>query len=247
MCTNELEAGSLCKCHKCPQNLHNIQCNNTDVHINLAGKCEITRPLTLIFVGYAQMPLLWNRFSATSQMNVQCNECPGNAQHEHYCPYQCHHVNQIPLTLLSWSASRATLIFLWVIWLYPQIIWLSWPMDTSFLPLNFQERKDFCFGTPCPCMFCRYYPWWFGDFIFTQGIYIAMEYEISEIQLPTYSCNTYYICTCRWHSYFRYSATDIFCTLSWYWCPRISGFSWGIHLSAHSSCFFGYSDRKSVV
>ena len=32
-----------------------------------------------------------------------------------------------------------------------------------------------------------------------------------------------------------------FCTLSWYWCPRISGFSWGIHLSGHSSCFFGYS------
>ena len=33
---------------------------------------------------------------------------------------------------------------------------------------------------------------------------------ISEIQLPTYCCNTYYICTCRWHSYFRYSATNIF-------------------------------------
>ena len=53
MCTNELEASSLCKCRKCPQNLHNIQGNNTGVHINLAGKCEITRPLTLIFVVYA--------------------------------------------------------------------------------------------------------------------------------------------------------------------------------------------------
>ena len=67
------------------------------------------------------MPLLWNRFSATSQMNVQCNEYPRNAQHEHYLPD--------------------------------------------------------------PCMFCRYHPWC-GDFIFTQGIYMAMEHEFQRFNFP---------------------------------------------------------------
>ena len=106
------------------------------------------------------MPLLWNRFSATSQTNVQCNEYPRNAQHEHYLPY--------------------------------------------------------------PCMFCGYYPWWFGDFIFTQGIYMAMEHEFQRFNFPHIPA----ICITFVHAGgIVISDTQppiFFCTLNWYWCPRIS-------------------------
>ena len=69
---------------------------------------------------------------------------------------------------------------------------------------------------------------------------MAVEYEISGIQLPTYSCNTYYICTCRWHSYSRYSATNIFLHIELILMPQ--NFQIFLrHLSGHNSCFFGYS------
>ena len=68
-----------------------------------------------------------------------------------------------------------------------------------------------------------------------------MEYEISEIQLPTYFCNTYYICTCRWHSYIRCSATNIFLHIELILMPQNFRIFLRIQLSGHSSCFFGYS------
>ena len=113
----------------------------------------------------------------------------------------------------------------------------EWIPPVHFPPLNFQQRKGFYCGTPYPGIFYRYHPWWFRDFIFTQGIYMAVEYEISEIELPTSSCNTYYICTCRWHSYFRYSATNMFVHIELILMPQNL---WILLrcLYEHSSCIF---------
>ena len=66
---------------------------------------------------------------------------------------------------------------------------------------------------------------------------MAVEYEISEIQLPTYSCNMYYICKCRWHSYFRYWATNNILYIKLILMPQ-NFWIFLRCLSGHSSWFF---------